>query len=87
MEFAPAEYPDFKLPGNYQGTRGGDLWRIYLKLNGGAPGVAATRLRGVPYYQTKKQGDGHVLTCHGMGGVYGALLSATIEKWPEETAE
>jgi hypothetical protein len=21
MEFAPAEYPDFKLPGDYQGTR------------------------------------------------------------------
>jgi hypothetical protein len=87
MEFAPAEYPDFKLPGDYQGTSGGALWRIYLKLNGDAPAVAATRLWGVPYYQTKKEGGGHVLTCHGMGGVYGALLNAIIEKWPEETAE
>jgi hypothetical protein len=87
MEFAPAEYPDFKLPGDYQGTSGGALWRIYLKLNGGAPAVAATRLWGVPYYQTKKEDGGHVLICHGMGGVYGVLLNAIIEMWPEETAE
>lgn len=87
MEFAPAEYPDFKLPGNYQGTSGGALWRIYLKLNGGTPAVAATRLWGIPYYQTKTERGGHVLTCHGMGAVYGRLFDAIIAKWPEESAE
>jgi hypothetical protein len=49
MELAPAEYPDFKLPGDYQGTSGGALWRIYLKLNSGSPGIAATRLWGVSF--------------------------------------
>ena len=26
------------------------------------------------------------LTCHGMGGVYGALLNAIIAKWPDEAS-
>jgi len=41
----------------------------------------------MPYYQTKQDGGGHVLTCHGTGGVYGTLLNAIVAKWPEETAE
>jgi hypothetical protein len=86
FDFAPTEYPDFKLPGDYQGTSGGAVWRIYLKLNGEKSEIAGSRLWGVPYYQTKKEGSGYVLTCHGMGGVYGALLDAIIAKWPEETA-
>ena len=28
------EYPDFKLPGDCQGTSGGAVWRIYLKVDG-----------------------------------------------------
>jgi hypothetical protein len=86
VDFMPAEYPDFKLPGNYQGTSGGALWRFYLKLNGEKPEIAASRLWGVPFYQTKG-GDGtHTLTCHAMSGVYGSLLDAIANKWPEETA-
>ena len=85
FDFAPTDYPDFKLPGNYKGTSGGAVWRIYLKLNGEKPEIAGSRLWGVPYYQTKNEGGGYVLTCHGMGGVYGALLDAVIAKWPDET--
>jgi len=87
FDFVPTDYPDFKLPGDYQGTSGGAVWRIYLKVNGDNPEIAGARLWGIPYYQTKKEGGGHVLSCHGMGGVYGALLDAVIAKWPEETAE
>jgi hypothetical protein len=86
FDFAPTEYPDFKLPGDYQGTSGGAVWRIYLKLKGEKPEIGATRLWGVPHYQSKKEDGRHVLTCHGMGGVYGALLDAIAAKWPEETA-
>jgi hypothetical protein len=87
FDFAPTKYPDFKLPGDYEGTSGGAVWRFYLKLNGEKPEIAESRLWGVPYYQTKKEGGGHVLTCHGMGGVYGTLLDALIAKWPDETKE
>jgi len=86
VDFVPTEYPDFKLPGNYQGTSGGALWKIYLKLNGSAPEIAAARLWGVPFYQTKNENGSHSLTCHGMGGVYGRLTDAVIAKWPEETS-
>jgi len=85
LDFVPTDYPDFKLPGNYQGTSGGALWRIYLKLNGEAPKIAAARLWGVPFYQTKNGNGSHTLTCHGMGGVYGRLVDAVVEKWPEDT--
>jgi hypothetical protein len=87
FDFAPTDYPDFKLPGDYRGTSGGAVWRIYLQVNGEKPEIAGARLWGVPYYQTKKYGGGHTLTCHGMGGVYGALLDTVIAKWPEETSE
>ncbi len=86
-DFAPTDYPDFTLPGDYGGTSGGAVWRIYLKVDGEKPDIAGVRLWGMPYYQTKKEGGGHVLTCHGMGGIYGSLLDAIVKKWPEETAE
>jgi hypothetical protein len=41
----------------------------------------------MPYYQAKKEGGGHVLTCHGTREVYGTLLDAIVTKWPDETAE
>lgn len=85
FDFVPTDYPDFTLPGNYGGTSGGAVWRIYLKADGDKPEIAGVRLWGMPYYQSKKAG-GHVLTCHGMGGIYGALLDAVVARWPEETA-
>jgi hypothetical protein len=87
FDFAPTDYPDFTLPGDYGGTSGGAVWRIYLKVDGEKPDIAGVRLWGMPYYQTKNEGKRHVLTCHGMGGVYGALLDAIVGKWPDETAE
>lgn len=30
FDFAPTDYPDFKLPADYQGTSGGAVWRICL---------------------------------------------------------
>ncbi|MBR0825596.1 hypothetical protein JQ596_08605 [Bradyrhizobium manausense] len=86
FEFAPTDYPDFKLPDDYQGTSGGAVWRIYLKVNDEKPEIAGVRLWGVPYYQTTKE-EGLVLTCHGMAGVYGTLLDAVIAKWPHDTKD
>jgi hypothetical protein len=60
--------------------------RFYLKVDGDKADIAAVRLWGMPYYQTMKEGSGHVLTCHGMGGVYDALLDAICAKWPEEAS-
>ncbi|MGJ5036192.1 hypothetical protein ACQR13_18975 [Bradyrhizobium sp. HKCCYLRH3059] len=87
FDFVPTDYPDFQLPGDYGGTSGGAIWRIYLKIDGEKPNIAAVRLWGVPYYQTKEDDGGHILTCHGTGGVYGALLDKIVASWPEESAE
>jgi hypothetical protein len=87
FDFSPTDYPDFTLPGDYGGTSGGAVWRIYLKVDGEKSDIAGVRLWGMAYYQTKNEAGGHVLTCHGTGGVYGALMGAIIAKWPEETAE
>jgi hypothetical protein len=73
------------LPGEYGGTSGGAVWRIYLKVDGEKADIAGVRLWGMPYYQTKSE-TRHVLTCHGLGGVYSALLDAIVAEWPEETA-
>ncbi|WP_271672183.1 hypothetical protein [Bradyrhizobium sp. CCBAU 51627] len=86
FDFVPTDYPDFTLPGDYEGTSGGAVWRIYLKLEGDSRKTAAVRLWGMPFYQTKKGRGGHALTCHGMGGVYGSLLNAILAQWPEEAA-
>lgn len=86
FDFTPTDYPDFTLPGDYGGTSGGAVWRIYLKVDGEKPEIAGVRLWGVPYYQSKTEKGGHVLTCHGMNGVYGTLLDAIVARWPEEAA-
>ncbi|MEY9463869.1 hypothetical protein ABH973_004282 [Bradyrhizobium ottawaense] len=87
FDFAPTDYPDFTLPGDYGGTSGGAVWRIYLKVDGEKPDIAGVRLWGMPYYQMKKEGGGHVLTCHGTGGIYGALVEPIVAKWPEEAVD
>jgi hypothetical protein len=58
FDFVPTEYPDFKLPGDYKGTSGGAVWRIYLKLNGEKPEIAATRLWGVPTIRPRERTAG-----------------------------
>lgn len=62
----------------------GAVWRIYLKVEGKKTDIAADRLWGLPYCQTKKDGGGQVLTCHGTSGIHGALRDAVFAKWPEE---
>ena len=82
--FAPTDYPNFKLPGDYQGTSGGAVWRIYLKVNGEKPEIAGARLWGV---RTIRRGRRAVTFWPvAMAGVYGVLLDAS-RKWPEETSE
>jgi transposase len=69
FDFAPTEYPDFKLPGQLPGNERRTLWKFYLKLNGETPEIASARLWGVPFHQTKNENCSHMLICHGMGGV------------------
>jgi hypothetical protein len=87
FDFAPTDYPDFTLAWR---LRSDQRRRGVEDLPAGRRREASYRRRsalGHAYYQTKNEGGGHVLNCHGTGGVYGALLDAVVTKWPEETAE
>lgn len=59
FDFAPTDYPDFKLPGDYSGTSGGAVWRIYLKIDGEKPEVAGS---GSGAYRTTRRGRRAVAT-------------------------
>jgi hypothetical protein len=87
IEFAPKRYPDTDLPGDFRGTSGGALWRIFFDVDQDRAKVVACRLWGIPFLQSLPSQNGdRTLTCHAMTGVYGALLDLTAREWPEESA-
>lgn len=87
IEFAPKKYPDTNLPGDFEGTSGGALWRIFFDVEQDQAKVIASRLWGVPILQSSPSQKGvRTLTCHAMTGVYGALMDLIAKEWPEETA-
>lgn len=87
IEFAPKKYPDTNLPGDFEGTSGGALWRIFFDVDQDQAKVVASRLWGVPFVQTfPSNGKPHTLTCHAMAAVYGPLMNLIAKEWPEEAA-
>jgi hypothetical protein len=61
---------------------------IFYELdNQDQPKIVASRLWGVPFWQTfPSSGKPHTLTCHAMSGVYGALIDLIAGEWPKEVA-
>jgi hypothetical protein len=87
IEFAPKRYPDTNLPGDFRGTSGGALWRIFFDIDHDQAKVVGGRLWGVPFLQSLPSQNGvRTLTCHAINGVYGALMDLIVKEWPEESA-
>jgi hypothetical protein len=84
FNFAPTDYPDFKLPGDYQGDQRRRGLANPSQSRDEKPEVEASRLWGVV---TKNERGSRVLSCPGTSGIYGALLDAIVAKWPAETKE
>lgn len=75
----PKRYPDFTLPGNFGGTSGGGLWRIYFNESEGKATFVTARLAGVPFYQSPPDKDRlRTLTCHSASGKGSSQLARLI---------
>lgn len=84
MDFVPRNYPDFKLPGSFEGTSGGAIWQLFLKMVDGEAKVVAKRYWGIPFYQRRRIGKSAVLICHGPDGIYKAMFDKIVQTWPSE---
>lgn len=84
MDFVPKNYPDFKLPGSFEGTSGGAIWQLFLQMVDGQAKVVAKRYWGIPFYQRRRTGKTAVLICHGPDGIYKAMFDKIVDTWPSE---
>lgn len=71
-------------PDSYEGMSGGALWRVYCTQDDdGQPSVAEKKVFGVAFHQSDISNQKRIITCHGPRSVYGLLIDAVREKWPE----
>lgn len=83
FDFEVTSSPDFKLPNSFGGTSGGAVWRFYIAEKDGAASVVDSRLVGVPFFETPR--DGKMITsCHGPKSIYRVLADAIVKRWPED---
>lgn len=84
LDFEVSYGPESKSPDSYQGISGGALWRAYLDENdGGLLSLSSKLLFGVAFHESAVSDCKRVITCHGPKGVYGHLIDAVSERWPE----
>ncbi len=85
LSFLPNLYPDTQLPGDFRGTSGGALWRVYIGKKGASYEAIGKRLWGVPFYQLLPDLKGRrTLTCHGPDAIYTSMLDEIKKQWPTE---
>jgi hypothetical protein len=78
--FKPKPAPGFALPGTYEGTSGGGLWRLYTKKNDdGSFSLVQRRLAGIAFWQTPPPRN---IICHGQRSLYENLVQAIRQRWP-----
>jgi hypothetical protein len=83
--FEPNKEIDFSLPGSFQGMSGGAVWRFYVTKNrDGELNVVDRRLIAVPFYESPAADGKRILTCQGPFGIYGSLIDAVTNAWPDE---
>jgi hypothetical protein len=82
FDFKVTETPDFKLPSSFGGTSGGAVWRFYIGEKDGTPSVVDSRLIGVPFFETPRDGK-MIISFHGPKSIYGVLADAIAKRWPE----
>ena len=84
FDFEVTYGPGSNSPLSYQGMSGGALWRVYYtKDDDGQPSVVDKKVYGVAFHQSDLSDQKRIITCHGPRSVYGPLIEAIREKWPE----
>jgi hypothetical protein len=86
LDFTPSDATNCELPSNYEGVSGGGLWRAYFVMKDEEPAIVERRLVGVPWWQSPPSDGKRTLTCHGPKSIYGAMVAAIGEKWPEQSS-
>jgi hypothetical protein len=82
FDFEVKSAPGFTLPNSFKGTSGGAVWRFYMEKKDGAVSVVNSRLVGVPFFETLRDGK-VIVSCHGLKSIYSVLLNEIRKKWPD----
>ena len=84
FDFEVTYGPGSDSPFSYEGMSGGALWRVYYtKDDDGQLSVVDKKVFGVAFHQSDLSDQKRIITCHGPRSVYGPLIEAIREKWPE----
>ena len=84
FDFEVSYESEFVAPGSYKGMSGGALWRAYYTEGDDAQlSVSDKMLFGVAFHQSDISDRKRIITCHGPRSVYGPLIEAIRDKWPE----
>ena len=84
FDFEVTYGPGSDSPVSYQGMSGGAFWRVYCtKDDDGQLSVVDKKVFGVAFHQSDLSDQKRIITCHGPRSVYGLLIEAVREKWPE----
>ncbi len=84
FDFEVSYGPDIEAPDSYAGMSGGALWRVYCtEDDDGQLSVVDKKVYGVAFHQSQILDQKRIITCHGPRSVYGPLMEAICEKWPE----
>ncbi len=84
LDFEVTYGPGSDSPDSYAGMSGGALWRVYCnKDDDGQLSVSEKKVFGVAFHQSALSDQKRIITCHGPRSVYGHLIDAIREKWPE----
>ncbi len=84
IDFEVTYGPGSDSPDSYGGMSGGALWRVYCtKGVDGQLSLVEKKVFGVAFHQSDLSDQKRIITCHGPRSVYGRLIEAIREKWPE----
>lgn len=84
LEFDVVYDLEHKPPASYEGLSGGTLWRVYCnKSDDGQLSLSNMLVFGVAFHQSDIFENKRVITCHGPRSIYGPLIEAVREKWPD----
>ena len=84
FDFEVSYDSEFKSPLSYKGMSGGTLWRTYCTKGDDAQlSISNNMVFGVAFHQSDISDRKRIITCHGPRSVYGPLVDAIRDKWPE----
>lgn len=84
LDFEVTYGPGVDSPSSFGGMSGGALWRVYCSDNNNShPIVLDKVIVGVAFYQSEVVQQKRIITCHGPQSIYGRLIDAIRERWPE----